>query len=55
MALSAQFVLKVYQMNVKSAFVNGDLEEVLHATTMQTCGGKKRAHGLHINQINVLI
>ena len=56
MALVAHYDLKLHQMDVKTAFLNGDLEEnVYMAQTERFCHGKKRTNGTPPKEIHLWI
>ena len=47
MVLIAHYDLELHQMDVKTAFLNGDLyEKRLHGTTQMFCHGRKRMYGM---------
>ena len=55
MALVAHYDLELHQMDVKAAFLNGDLEKNLHGTTKRFCCGRKRTYGKPPEQIHLWI
>ena len=56
MALVAHYDLELHQMDVKTAFLNGDLKEkYLHGTTKRFCGGRKITYKMPPEEIHLWI
>ena len=52
MALVAHYDLELHQIDIKTAFLNGDLEEnVYMAQPKRFCHGRKRTHGMPPEEI----
>ena len=56
MALVAHYDLELYQMDVKTAFLNGDLEKNVYiAQPKKFYCGRKRTHGVSPEEIHLQI
>ena len=56
MALVAHYDLELHQMDVKTAFLNGDLyEKRLHGITQRFYRGSKRTYGMPPTEIHLWV
>ena len=53
MALVAHYDLELHQMDVKTAFRNGDLNESVYMAQPKGCHGRKRAYGMSPKEIHL--
>jgi hypothetical protein len=55
MALVAHYDLELHQMDVKTAFLNEDLEENVYMAQPKGCRGRKRTNGMPLKEIDLWI
>jgi hypothetical protein len=53
MALVAHYDLELHQMDVKMAFLNGDLYEDVYMTTQRFCCERQRTYGMSFEKIHL--
>ena len=51
MALVAHYDLELRQMDVKTAFLNGDMDETIYMVQQENCVGRPKEYGLQIDYI----
>ena len=49
MTLVAHYDLELHQMDVKTVFLNGDIDETIYMVQPENCVGRPKEYGLQID------
>ena len=53
MALVAHFDLELHQMDIKTTFLNGDIDETIYGAARKLCVGRCKTNDLQITEIHL--